>query len=255
MWETKKERKKRIEELEENITQRTKDMLGEQKDSQRFKELQKEIKKCKSELRNQRIRIFHLKAMGAVGFPTILLTISLFFAAIGISFFYGDFEGGAIIGIIGSVIFCGTAMYSIYMTISAVERAALRTARTIEFEICYESGEIEQETRLGQETELAVSVGTEEEDLENMVVKILFPPEIELKGTLPKGTYSQLQPEEFDFPNYNLISTEAIYVSRNEFKIIKFTVLGKKIGKYVIPVAVRAKGIYEHHGGLYLTVV
>lgn len=253
-WEAKKEREKKVENLKRNIANLTHELEGKSKDSERFKEIEKQIKNYKKELKRIKARFIHLTALGAVVLPVILLSIALIDACIAIYFFYEEVEHWLAFFTIGSIVLSGGALWSLYKTISAVEHATLRPARTVEFNVSYEGGETTQEVRFGKEEILAISVGTVEADLENVEVSIFFPPEIEIKSLLTKNIHLEWQPEGFDFSGYNAIITKPNFVFSGTYKSVKISVVGTKIGKYEVPVKVCAKGIYEYHGGLILNV-
>lgn len=263
-WETQKERKKRTEKIKGRIAKLNEELSGiAERDSDRFREMEKELKRSKSELSSLGLRFRHLTAMGAVGLPVLILVISLFSVVVGIHFFY---EGLQQIGLnqIRSeqiVLVCMTississvlALVSLYQTILAVEYAALRPARTVEFEICFPSGEKKEKIKCGKETKL--SIGAKPElSVEKIEFCIFLPPEIELKS-LMKRAFVTLQPKKSDHPEYNMITMEYGFLYEDTFLAIKFNVLANKTGKYTIPVSVSAKGIYEYKTELILNVV
>lgn len=252
-WESEKERKKRIESLKEHISKLAKDLSGKPKDSERFKEIQTRIEQHASEKES----LEYLTAKGAVRKPVILLALALVAAIVGIQFLYSGYmelELAMICGMFSGVFSAG-AVYRLYKTISSVEYAALRPARTIEFQIRFLSGEKSEVIKLKKKAKLEITVGTREESLEEVEVSVFIPPEIEVKETLTERTRCIMQPDEMRFPNYSLVWREVGFLHMGTYDATAIDVLPKKIGKYEIPVAVCAKGIYEYHASLTLNVV
>ena len=75
--ESEKERKKRVEILKGRLAQLTEELSGEKADSERFKQMEKERKECKTELDKLDLRVGRLRAGGAVGFPVFALCVGL----------------------------------------------------------------------------------------------------------------------------------------------------------------------------------
>ena len=150
--------------------------------------------------------------------------------------------------------FSALAVYRLYKTISFVEYAALRPARTVEFNVYFQSGGKGEKIKRGKETRLVVLVGTEEEPVENVDIAIFLPPEIELAKTT-SGLRTCLQSATMDYPNYTMVQRLVDYLHMSTFETISFAVSSNKIGEHKIPVTVNGKGIRECLTSLTLNVV
>ncbi len=256
IWETRKARNKRIEELKENIAKRTEELSGEEKLTLRFNELQKEIKNCKLELRKQRLRVFYLQAIGAVGLPLTLLVLALFFATLGMYFFYEGSEYWAMFGILGSSIFSGTALCCLYKTISIVEYAALRPTRSLDFDVFFAKKYSKEMTiERGKKTSITIHAGTADDDLEDFRIRIYIHPDIEILDMLVSEASVTLQPEGFDFSGYQMIWRGIDYCAKEIYEATVFNVSAGKVGSYKIPVWLQARGAKMHKDELTLNVV
>jgi len=253
--EARKERKQQIDVVKKQIVQQTKELSGEKKDSDRFKEIEGRIKNHYAQLKGLELRVKFLTAKGAVRDPIISLIIALSLAIIGIAFLHAGFEQYLFFiatCILGSAISSGIALYYLYETVSAVEYAALRPARIVQFKACFESFEPRKKIKLGKGEDVSIGVGTKEEDVENLEIRVYLPPEIELKKSDGRAI---LQPDAFDFPYYTLVIFEKNLLYRNVWAGPELFVVAKKIGEYKVPVHVCAKGIYEYKTELVLDVV
>ncbi len=253
-WESGKERKKRLEEVKGQIAELARELSGESEDSERFHQINDQIGRYKSKKES----LEYLTARGAVMKPIILLALALLASAIGILFLYSEYaelESALLCGALSGG-FSAVAIYRLYRTISAVEVAALRPARTIEFRVDIgERGKTTHEIKLKQEAELKIAAGTTEEDLENVEISVFVPPEIEFRDLSYKDEVATRQPRGTDFPNYMGVTRNIPYVHRGNFQVVAFRVIPKKVGTYEIPVQVFAKGVYEHQAWLTLRVV
>jgi hypothetical protein len=63
------------------------------------------------------------------------------------------------------------------------------------------------------------------------------------------------QPRDSHHPEYNMISYHGKLLFKHISLDLKFVVIPEKAGKHRIPVYVCAKGIYDYHTSLFLTVV
>jgi len=251
-WETEKERKKRIESIKKHIAKLTDELSGEPKDSERFKQIQDRIEKHQ----NEKESLEYLTAKGAVRKPIILFALALLSTILGIQFLYMGYmelELALICGVFSGA-FSIKAVYRLYKTISSIEYAALRPARTIEFDVAYRSREQTRRIKVRKETEVWVSAGTDEENIESFVLQMFFPPKIEIEN-VPKGVSLTIQPEGFNYPNYTMMGVKKDFVPKGTSQAVRLTVIAKKIGRYRIPVIVHGKGIHEYETELTLNVV
>jgi len=248
--ETKKEQKKRVEKLREKLAKLTKELSGKWKDIERFKEIQRLIKSYKGELQGLETRLTHLTAIGAVLAPIIFLAIALLSACIGIYFFYQGSGDLVNFSITGSVMFSGAALYYLYKTISAVEYAALRRARTIEFEISfYPSKEETQQVKLGETSQLSIGTRTHEDSVDDLVMYVMVPSELEIERSTSHETRCSY------YEDRCIVFTKRAFLFRASGVIASFLVVPKKIGKHTVEVKVGAKGIYENKKELTVNVV
>lgn len=250
--EYKQERKKRIAKLKQIIDDLNKQLSGEPIDSGRFKKIQAEIKDYRAE--RWRARLLYLTSTGAVLLPITLLLVALALACAGIYFFYEGNELWVFQLIVGSCVFIGSAVLALYRTILAVEYAALRPARTIEFEVCYATREKTAKVKVDKESKLSIGVGPKEEDVENAIIGIMIPPEITVAGS-PEDAFLTLQPEWHTFRGFMLMSVRRPLLFKDIFSGIPFTVVSYKVGTHRIFVEVRAKGVHPYNDELTLEVV
>jgi len=250
--EYKQERKKRIAYLKQIIDGLNKQLSGEPVDGNRFKKIQAEIKDYKAE--RWRARLLYLTSTGAVLLPLTFLLVALALSCLGIYSFYEGIEFWVFQSIAGSCVFIGGAVLALCRTILAVEYAALRRARTVDFEVCYKTRETGMKVKVGKEVDLNIGAGAKGEDVENLVTNIFFPQEIQVSETSEQVSVS-LQPEWQKHAGFTLVSTMKSYVPENSFDAYIIKVLPKKTGTYKIPVEVKAKGTYMHKAELTLEVV
>jgi len=254
-WESEKERKKRIENLRTKISELTAKLKGEEQDTKRVEELKEQIEKYESELAGTELRSKHLTAQSAVEIPVVTLILALLFAGCGIYHFYeGNEQWVAIFGILSAVFSLG-AVHELYKTISAVEYTALRPARTVEFKIHYIEGGVSKKITVGKETEIAIGIVTKDIALEHAEYYVFLPPKIELKKVLSIGTIAYLQAKSSGYPDYLIITKTSDFVHKDTEEFVVFIISAEEAGKYKIPVAVCAKGIYEYDAELIMNVV
>jgi hypothetical protein len=253
-WESEKERKKRIENLRTKISELTAKLKGEEQYTKQVEELKEQIEKYESELASTELRSKHLTARSAVGIPALTLTLALLFAGCGIYYFYeGNEQWVTIFGILSASFSLG-AVNELYKTISAVECAALRPARTVEFDIYYFEEGVSKKITVEKETEIAIGIGTTDVDLEHAEYYVFLPPKIEFKKLLSTGARVYSQGKLSDYPGYLMIAKASDFVHKNTSQVIEFIVSAKEVGKYEIPVSVCAKGIYEYETKLIINV-
>lgn len=251
MWETAKDRRKRIGKLKRAIEKLSKELSGEKRDSDRFKEIQKEIEKYKSEMKSE--RVLHLTAQGAVVMPFVFLAIALLLAGVGLYFFYEGFQYAVYLCIVVSVASCGTAVYCLLKTLFAVEHAALRQARTVDFDVHFDfeaKGKKSKEVKLGEGTGIDI-VACSEAQVVDYFLHFRIPAEIEVTSRAP--AYESLtitkHVEHTTLTHYRTFFPEDLDSG------VYFDVIPKKTGKYVIPVSIRGRGIREYRTELTLIVV
>jgi hypothetical protein len=243
------ERKKQVEKLRKTIDKLNKDLAGQEKGSGSFSEIQKQIQGHKSELKALKLRVGYLTAWGAVGRPILYLSLALLSAILGIYFFYEEYQL-VVLWIPISGLFSAVAIYRLYNIITIVEFASLRSARTVQFVVRYQSGEKSHEIKQGKQARIRLGIAPEKEDANNVVALLFFPPEFDIIG------HSYLvQPPKSNHPNLKTITQRFDFIPSMLFYPIDVDVLPKKKGKYEIVVIVRAKGIHQYSTKLTLNVV
>ena len=245
-WESEKERKRRIERLQAKISELTARLRTEQSASEQIKE---EIAKCEAELKGTKLRVQCLTARGAVGLPVSYLALSLLMVGLGLYYFNSEYLVGVVAFGLVSVFFSAMAIYRLYKTISAVEYAALRPARTVEFNIEFESGKTEQQVKLGEVSELMVLVWTDEQAVENLGVYADFPLQFEIEERVTRELCIT------NYLNFTAVVLETAFLPKNAKAGFRIYVTPKKVGENLIPVTVNAKGIYAIEKELILRVV
>jgi len=144
----------------------------------------------------------------------------------------------------------------LYKTVSAVEHAALRPARTVKFEIELlevRTGKQISQMKLGKELYLMVQTVSYEEDVENLNTFVTFPSEIKI---------TELEPSEkepgFDitiFKDYTVVYGETAFLPKGIADTIYLHVTPKKVGEFPISFQICGKGIYDYKTKLILRVV
>ena len=250
-WETKKERKKRIEKLRTRISELTTELEGKEQDRERVTQLREQIEKYEIELKGTELGVQYLTAKGAVGIPVQYLAIALTAAGVGIYSFYEDlWLVVPICGVI-SIVFSTFTVFSLYKTISAVEYAALRPARTVEFTVGFiPSWETIKQIKLGEHSKLRIFAKAIEANIEDFMVYMEIPSEIKtgIESVSENVVISK-------YLNYTMARCYTKFLPKNRGAGITFDVVPKKTGEYTIPVKVYGKGIYEYKKELTLNVV
>jgi hypothetical protein len=255
--ETEKERKKRREQLKAKIADLTAKLSGEEKDSEDYKEMKKQIRIHETELDNLEIKVSFLTAKGAVRDPIITLFVGLAASLFGVYFYYENSFFYAFASGVFAASLIGLGILFLYKTISIVEQAAIRPARTVEFIVS--CGKLRQkcyEIKAGKASELSISVGTDDEDVENISIGIFIPPEMKIVK-LPRNPHIHvtLQEEGFQYSNYTKIGMEQEFVQKGVSLGVTFSVLVEEIGTYQIPISVFGKGINIYRDVVTLNVV
>lgn len=248
--ESEKERKKRIEKLRKNIEKLTNELSGRIEDAEHISQMTEQIGRYKTELERTELKAGYLTAKGAVRNPIISLVLALLAAGIGIYFWvvdelswvilFGFFSGGL------SVV----ALYNLYKTVSAVEYAALRPARTVEFIVSFSDGEKTKQAKLGEETELAIFGHPIDDDVDNAIMFVSLPVDFE---TPTSSSTERIQVSEF--PDRVCIICQAAFLPKGTFFGPAGYVTPKKAGEHKIPVEICGKGIYRYKTELTLNVV
>jgi hypothetical protein len=245
-WESEKERKKRMEKLRAGISELTAQLKGEEPDSERVTELKDKLEKYESELEGIELGVKYLTAEGAVRNPIIKLVLALVAAGVGMHFFYEGAQQNVILFGCASAILSALALLNLYKTISAVEYAALRPARTIEFFVKYTKGKETKQVKVGKKAELRVFAGTNEHDVEKCVMYVQVPSELGIPETsLRKSVFS----------DHTMIVAERDFLPKKFAFGSGFSIVPKNVGKYSINVTICARGIYENKKQLFVDVV
>jgi hypothetical protein len=248
--EIEKERKQRLKNIQWTIGERTKILQGEQ-DLKRLKQTKAEIKKYEDEKKGLEVGLGSLTAKGAVRNPLVCLVIALSAASFGIVFADLDIIAAVFFSGAVSLGFCIVAVNSLYVTISRIEHAALRTLRTVDFEICYKSRNTTQEVKCGVAETISIGIKPEE-DVENFEMRMFVPPQIELKD-VGRGRVT-VQPEGFVFQGYSTIVFEMDLLPSTSFRAFSMRILAKQTGNFVIAVYASGKGLQARSTDLQLQV-
>ena len=249
-WESEKERKKRIKELRAKIFELTVKLKGNQ-DDKMVAQLREQVERYEGELKGTKLGVRYLTAKGAVLRPLVTLVLALLSAGSGIHFYHEGYFNVAIVLGIFSGLFSAGSVFNLYKTIAAVEYAALRPARTIEFEIAIRDGETRErieQIKFGEQVELWVSVVTEEADVENFVMFGRFPLEWEIVKRDPETIIST-------YRDYTIVMEQMPFLPKNIGAGFAIYVTPKKIGRYYILVRICGKGIYAVERLLAVEVV
>ena len=247
-WENLKEQKKRAENLKGNISRLMEELSGERKDSERFKEIEREIRGYKAEV-EKAPRWVYLSAAGVVIIPVGALINALVLTCIGIYFFYEGLEGWTYLLLGVNVTLCGGAIWTLCKAVLSVEYAAMRPAHTVGFKMGFAEWETEKRVKCGDIVTIEIKAITVEEFVEKFYMVVELPPEFETQ---------ELTSKDFNIirlPHRTMITYERDYLPRGIFAAVRFTITPKKVGTYRIPVIVCGKGIYDCEGKLVLNVV
>jgi uncharacterized membrane protein (DUF106 family) len=250
IFENMQERKKRAENLKRQINELTQSLSGYSKDSEQFQKMEKQVKEYKTELKKD--KFVYLTARGAVLTPVIFLVITLSTACMGIYYFYEGLDSFVwfLIGL--CILVSGEAIWSIYQTILAVEYAALRAGKSVSFDIFYDTREVTQQIKLEKEANFSMCMSPMQQNVEDVAVYIFIPPEIEVKRS---DFSTKVQGKGFTHEGYTLVYIFMENMLNNTYITIGFSVIGHKVGKYAIPIAVKGKGILEYVAELNLQVI
>lgn len=254
--ESEKERQKRIEKLRKNIAKLTSELSGEITDTENISQMTEQLERYKTELEGSELKADYLTAKGGVRNPIISLVLALLTAGIGIHFWtvdelswvilFGIFSGGL------SVI----ALCILYKTILAVEYAALRPARTVDFIVEFTLLKGKEKAKVNKLCELEVAFGTLEADVENLGMLITFPHELEIpkEGEPKPGSLSESVAVS-RFAEKTTITYEKPFFAKGIDVTLNPAILPKKVGQHTIEYRIFGKGIYEINREFVITVV
>jgi hypothetical protein len=248
--ETGKERKQRLKIVQSKIADLTTKLKGEE-DAGNLRKINVEIKRYGIEKKELESGLQSLTARGAVRDPLIYLGVALFASVIGIIFANMEIMIGVIAFGLGSFGSCVLALNSLYGTITRIEHAALRTKRTIDFEICYKSKATMQEVKSGKEEEITIGIKPEE-DVENFEARMYVPPEIKVERA-PSGQIT-VQPEGYAFSGYSMITFQRSFLSSASYWGFSFFALASRARDYTLHIDVRGRGLMARSADLILRV-
>lgn len=249
--ESEKERKKRIEKLRENIENLTNELSGGIEDAEHISQITEQIGRYKTELEGTELKAGYLTAKGAVRNPIISLVLALLTAGIGVSFWIVDEMSWVIAFGFVSGGLSVAALYSLYKTVSAVEYAALRPARTVDFHVSFKDGKETKQMTLNEETDVEIMGYPLDDSVDNATMYVTFPKVFETT------TGSETERVHIDmFPNYWCVTTIATP------HLPAYCIMGAggsvrpvKTGEYRIPVDIHAKGVYPYSTYVTINVV
>jgi len=254
--ESEKERKKRIEKLRKNIAKLTDELSGEKEDAERVSKIRVQIERYKTELEGTELRADYLTAKGAVRNPIIKLVLALLTAGIGIHFWTIDELSLVIIFGFVSGGLSVAALYNLYKTVTAVEYAALRPARTIDFIVEFSLPKSKEKIKVNKASELKMVFGTIEAAVENLTMIAEFPSELEIPVEEEPTAGSTLECVTTSrFPEKTVILYERPFFPRNITTTMNFGILPKKVGQHIIEFCISGKGIREITEEFVVTVV
>jgi hypothetical protein len=254
-WESEKERKKRIDKLRTRIFELTSELKGEKGEvgkieTERITQLKDQIAKYESELKATELGIKYLTAKGAVGIPVIALVLAMTTAVVGIQILSLEYVQWAMICSATSGTFSAVAVYRLYKTISAVELAALRPARSVEFVIDFEPSSQEYiQFKLKEKSRLSIKAHSAEADVKNFVMYAHIPNEIKMetiKSHQTRGSY---------YEDHYVLYTERTFLPKKGSVMVGGFVTPTKIGESTILVRVCAEGISESKKTLTVNVI
>ena len=250
-WESEKERKNRMGKLRVKISKLTAELKGEEQDSKQVTQIKEQIEKYENELEGIELGVRYLTAEGAVRNPIIGLALALVAAGAGIHFFYeGSQQNVAFCGC-ASGILSALALLNLYKTISAVEYACLRPARTVEFDVSFGISKEKTKTiKLGKKYKLGITAKTAEDNVEDFTLVTRIPAVMELSG---EAAYEGLTITKH--PEYTFVSLYKKFLPKEVGQGVRLCVIPKQAGQYKIPVIIYAKGIYECNKELVVDIV
>jgi len=253
--ESEKEHKKRIEKLRERITKLTSELSGGITDTEQISQITGQLERYKAELEGAELKADYLTAKGAVRKPIIRLVLALLTAGIGIYFWTVDELSWVILFGLFSSGLSVIALYNLYKTISAVEYAALRPARTVDFDIAFLEGSRTTKTKkisLGKEEGLCICAITDDDDIENLRVLASFPPELEF---VKQMDYPSPDVEVSCLAHCTTVMVKEEFLPKGIWTGSCNIFRPNKVGEYHIRVGVSGQGTYEVTRELTVRVV
>lgn len=245
------EKTRKIQQIKQQIDSLTTQLCGKSKDSDRFKDIQKLIKKCEKEQKKLESGVLSLSAMGAVFRPLYYLVIVLISTSIGMYYYY---EQSPIVYafLVLATGLSGLSLYCLFKTILGIERAVLRTGRTVQFKVRFKSGQNPIKMKLNEEKPLSIGVTPIQERVELIHLQVFYPPEFELV----KYPHNKpiLQPAGMEFEGYNMIRHDEPFSVPDVYCGFSVLIKPKKIGEYNIPVLIYGKGIEAYKTNLNIVV-
>lgn len=249
-WESERERKKRIEKLQTKISELTAELKGGQQAGERVTQIKQEIERYETELRATELRFRCLTAKGAVGIPVSYLAFALLMVGFGLYCFNQESWYGVVAFGFLSSLFSALAVHRLYKTITAVEYAVLRPARSVDFIVGFNPGyDLSKQVKIGEKVELWISIEPEE-DIEECMMFIDVPSEIEV-------TSISKEPDIVITKHQTVTTIGVSFGFRPKDKGCGYRdfVNARKIGKYMIFIWITGKGIHRYEKELTLEVV
>lgn len=253
--ESEKERKRRIEKIKNRITNLTKDLSEETKYTERVAKIKEQIERYEIELTSTELKADYLTAKGAVRRPIIKLVLSLLTTGIGIFFFIYDEPIAVIVFGLTSSGLSIMALYNLYKTISAVEYAALRPARTVEFNVELVDPETlkqKSQIKLGKESGLSIELFTDDQDVENFHAFVTIPSAIRADTESIMDTPG-IRAKAYE--DETIVCIEEAFLPKSVVEYINIPIVAKKIGKHSLLVRIYGKNIHEYVEEFILKVV
>jgi len=155
---------------------------------------------------------------------------------------------------VGSAACDGLALELLYETIARIEHAALRPARTVGFDVCYEDRKTIWEVKLGIGEKLEVGI-CPEDNVDDLEISILVHPKLGFKKAVGRAVIATLQPDMVTYAGYTLLSYEKDYAKRGTYMAIGFIILATEEGEYPLPVEVCARDVNDYMTTLRIKVV
>lgn len=257
-WEGEQETKKRIDELKRKIAEKTDELQRGPPEPKKATELQEQIGKYRDELAGAKQRCQYLTAKGAVGYPSVALAIALLFVGLAIHYYYEavqlhtqELENRTLLFGALAVLSIVYAVYRLYKTVSAVEVAALRPYKTVEFQIGFGNGfETSAKVKVGKSADLVLSARTNEIDIDNFTIGARCPTgmQVNLDYKRPEFVTGQT-------PSYDSITYFASYIPKGFTMGFHIIFTPRSIETYTLVVRVMGKGICDTKKDLTIEVI
>jgi len=250
-WESEKERGTRKAAIQAKIAQLTTELGKPNTETKQLDQITKELDNYRTELKGTNLRCRYLTANGAVLTPVLILIGAMLFTVVGIYGFYKSLLVVAIGMGIGSSIFLLWAILRLYKTISAIEYAALRPERTVEFKVGF-GYDYEKTVKLevAKVTPLRLVAKSNDFDVENLLIMAEFPSDLQVASGVGDPDLVITQQKES-----TIIALSEVFLPKGIGEGFTGHLTPTKTGKYAIAVRVCGKGIYEYREKLYIDVV